>query len=169
MTKKYDVVVVGAGPAGSVAALAAVKEGASCLVLKARKFPRYKPCAEGITTRGQRLMKKIGLDPSPVVLSATKFSVLHYRGEELRVPTSKAMTYREELDRFPIGLAEKAGAEVVFRERVLEVKPHADYVELITAKGAYRASYMVACDGAVSRVAMSLGLPQRAVSLFSAS
>lgn len=93
MTKRYDVVVVGAGPAGSAAALAAVKEGASCLVLEARKFPRYKPCTGGITTRGQRLMRRIRLDPSPVVLSATKFSVFHYRGEELRVPTSTAMTY----------------------------------------------------------------------------
>ena len=155
---KYDAVVIGAGPAGSAAALAAAREGASCLMLEARRFPRYKPCAGGVTTRGQRLMKRLGMDPSPVVLSSTRFSVLHYRGEELRIPTSTAMTYREELDHHLARLAERAGAELVFGERVLSVKPSASYVEVVTAQGAYRASYVVACDGAVSRAAISLGL-----------
>src|SRR5215213_8285995 len=48
MPKVWDVVVVGAGPAGSSAALAAASAGADVLLLDKSQFPRYKTCGGGL-------------------------------------------------------------------------------------------------------------------------
>src|SRR5689334_2155264 len=44
----YDVVVVGAGPAGSSAAAAAARLGARTLIVDRARFPRYKTCGGGL-------------------------------------------------------------------------------------------------------------------------
>src|SRR5690349_9027897 len=48
----YDVAIVGAGPAGSAAALAARRAGATVLLLDRDDFPRDKPCGDGIAPQG---------------------------------------------------------------------------------------------------------------------
>src|ERR671915_1284510 len=54
--KRYDAIVVGAGPAGSTAAYFLAKEGASVLVVDRAKFPRDKPCGGGLTGRAVRAL-----------------------------------------------------------------------------------------------------------------
>jgi geranylgeranyl reductase family protein len=49
VTDRWDVVVVGAGPAGSAAARAAAAGGARTLLVDRARFPRYKTCGGGIT------------------------------------------------------------------------------------------------------------------------
>jgi len=51
MTQKYDAIVVGAGPAGSMAARLLARAGAKVLLADKTKFPRDKPCGGGLTFR----------------------------------------------------------------------------------------------------------------------
>ena len=60
--KRFDVLVVGAGPAGSTAAYRLAREGASVLLADRARFPRDKPCGGGLTMRAVRLLP-FSVDP----------------------------------------------------------------------------------------------------------
>ena len=52
----YDLVVVGAGPAGSVTAISAARSGAKVLLLERGKFPRQKVCGEFVSAEALQLL-----------------------------------------------------------------------------------------------------------------
>jgi geranylgeranyl reductase family protein len=56
-----DLVVIGAGPAGSAAAAWAAREGRDVLVIDAADFPRDKPCGDGLTPRAVAELQRLGL------------------------------------------------------------------------------------------------------------
>ncbi|MGZ8809448.1 MAG: NAD(P)/FAD-dependent oxidoreductase, partial [Mycobacterium sp.] len=58
---KADVVVVGAGPAGSAAAAWACRAGRDVLVIDSAQFPRDKACGDGLTPRAVQEMEHLGL------------------------------------------------------------------------------------------------------------
>lgn len=53
-----DVAVIGAGPAGSVAAKLCAEQGLQTIVLDKSSFPRYKTCGGGLIGRGLRFVDK---------------------------------------------------------------------------------------------------------------
>ena len=60
---RADVVVVGAGPAGSAAAAWACRAGRDVLVIDSAQFPRDKACGDGLTPRGVLELRRLGLGP----------------------------------------------------------------------------------------------------------
>ena len=63
MDTKADVVVVGAGPAGSAAAAWAARAGRDVLVVDSAQFPRDKACGDGLTPRAVAELELLGLGP----------------------------------------------------------------------------------------------------------
>ena len=61
MSLKHDVVVIGAGPAGSSAAAWAARSGRDVLVVDSAEFPRDKACGDGLTPRAVAELEKLGL------------------------------------------------------------------------------------------------------------
>ena len=57
----HEVIVVGAGPAGSVAAAVLAKQGCQVLLLDKAEFPRDKVCGDGIGWNSIRLLSDLGL------------------------------------------------------------------------------------------------------------
>ena len=60
MARRYEVIVVGAGPAGSAAAALFAEQGRRVLVLDKARFPRPKPCAEYISPGGVNILDRLG-------------------------------------------------------------------------------------------------------------
>ncbi|NOZ73583.1 MAG: NAD(P)/FAD-dependent oxidoreductase [Chloroflexi bacterium] len=57
----YDVVIVGAGPAGSIAAAILARHGSQVLLLDKKDFPRHKVCGDGIGWSTIKLLSEVGL------------------------------------------------------------------------------------------------------------
>ena len=60
-----DVIVVGAGPAGSAAAFHLARAGLDVLLLDKAAFPREKVCGDGLTPRAVKQLVAMGIDISP--------------------------------------------------------------------------------------------------------
>lgn len=58
--RRFDVCIVGAGPAGSTAAYLIARQGLSVALIDRARFPRDKTCGDGITPRGARVLERIG-------------------------------------------------------------------------------------------------------------
>ncbi len=61
MKNSYDVIIVGAGPSGSSAAMFLGKAGKNVLLLDRSKFPRDKTCGDGISGKSTRVLRELGL------------------------------------------------------------------------------------------------------------
>jgi len=61
-----DVIVAGAGPAGTSAAFELARRGADVLILEKTSFPRYKVCGGGLT---RKIVDEIPFDITPVIES----------------------------------------------------------------------------------------------------
>lgn len=78
MTSNYDIVIVGAGIAGSSSAIALAPEGYRILLLDRALFPRDKPCGEGIMPAGVQILAELGLLPDILARGGVKISGMRY-------------------------------------------------------------------------------------------
>src|SRR6266576_1839461 len=104
--ESFDVLVVGAGPAGSTAAYRLARSGASVLLVDKARFPRDKPCGGGVTLRAARLLP-FSVD-SVVEDVVHRFELRLGYGSSFERSSDEAlclMTQRRRLDEF---LARKA-------------------------------------------------------------
>jgi geranylgeranyl reductase family protein len=115
----YDVVVVGAGPAGIAAAIRAHDAGLEVVVVDKARFPRDKACGDGLTTAALRRLERMGLNldalPSCVLVSEAVLVSPSGRRVTLPLPCDgayAAVVPRSELDTALVGLARKRGVEV---------------------------------------------------------
>jgi len=74
--RTWDAVVVGAGPAGAMAARELVRKGANVLLVERSRFPRYKVCGGCLNPRSLSLLKKSGLGKLTDELGAIPLSKL---------------------------------------------------------------------------------------------
>jgi geranylgeranyl reductase family protein len=148
----WDVMVVGAGPAGCAAAYDLAAAGHSVLLLDKSSFPRLKACAGGLTIKA---VKALRYSIDPVVKEVVRrvrlengsvFSWLKSR------ETICVMTVRAELDEYCLNKTIAAGACFRRISPVLQIVRSGNEVHLRTAGEAYRARYLVGADGASGQV-----------------
>ncbi|MFV2039348.1 MAG: NAD(P)/FAD-dependent oxidoreductase, partial [Acidimicrobiales bacterium] len=160
-----DVLVVGAGPAGTAAAISLLRGGRNVVVIDKAEFPRDKCCGDGLTTDALRRLETLGLRPETVANWNTVTDVLVRspggRHIQLPLPTGgqyAAIVPRADLDHALVKLARTAGADV--REGVAfgDITQHADRVMVTTTCGTtIQARYVIAADGMWSPVRRAVG------------
>src|SRR5215204_7362771 len=87
----FDVVIAGAGPAGTSAAIHLARNGVRVLLLEQKKFPRPKLCGEFISPECQRHFQNLGVSQAmtaanPTALTETVF--YSSRGHHVTIPSS---------------------------------------------------------------------------------
>jgi geranylgeranyl reductase family protein len=174
-----DVIVVGAGPAGSTTAFYLAQAGLDVLLLEKSRFPREKVCGDGLTPRGVRALVAMGIGVSEEDgWVRNKGLRVIGAGQRMELPWPELSSYpgyglvrpRTDLDQMLARRAEQAGARLL--EGVTVTGPVLDdrtgRITGVTAKAAdgagertYRARVVVAADGNSSRLSVSMGLRKR--------
>ena len=154
-----EVIVVGAGPAGSTAARGIAAGGASVLLLDRAKFPRDKPCGGGVTVRGANILP-FSIDPVVEDVVTAARMRLRERREVIRDAKGPLtyMTQRRRFDAFLVEKAQEAGVEFRDGQTVTDVTRQADGAfEVRTKDGTHTARVVIGADGANGVVGNRLG------------
>ncbi|MBV8932269.1 MAG: geranylgeranyl reductase family protein, partial [Kutzneria sp.] len=174
-----EVIVVGAGPAGSTAATYLARAGLDVLLLEKGSFPREKVCGDGLTPRGVKQVIDLGVD------TRAEAGWLHNRG--LRVvgggltleldwpelsgfPPYGAVRTRLDFDDLLANTARRGGARLLEGTAVTGAvtDERTGRIVGVTARTGparepvtYRAPVVLACDGVSARLALSVGIAKR--------
>jgi geranylgeranyl reductase family protein len=161
--KIYDVAIVGAGPAGSLAGMNLAQAGYDILIFEKEIFPRDKPCGGGISTRVLTRFPYLKNEIESVVLNSVyevslyspKFNIVNSNSPE----PFYLMVRRKDFDSVLFNKCIKSGATVYYSSKVNKIAITKEYVELITQNGlTFRAKAIIGADGINSIVARHTGL-----------
>jgi len=174
-----EVIVVGAGPAGSTAATYLARAGLDVLLLEKSSFPREKVCGDGLTPRGVKQLIDLGVD------TREEAGWLHNKG--LRVvgggvtmeldwpdlasfPPYGVVRPRQDFDEMLANTAKAAGARLhelttvtgaITDERTGRIVGVNAKVGKEKTPVSFRAPLVLACDGVSARLALSVGIDKR--------
>lgn len=156
----YDVIVIGAGVAGSSAAYHLATEGLKVLVLEKEKLPRYKTCGGGIIRRVAELLP-FPIEPvvERVLARADIFdhvNKLHFKVE--RSNPVIFMVMRANFDNFILTKAVEKGAAVCDGLEVTGLESTNNCVEVKTKREILKANFVIAADGATGISARYMGI-----------
>ncbi len=159
----YDVIVVGAGPAGSTAAKNLAEKGIKVLLLDKAKFPRDKPCGGGLPTRVKKRFPYIEPFIDSVSYGTTMYSSsLRYKCDLLREKPFVDMVLRKDFDYGLMSLAQKAGATFLGGKSVIDVVVQKEKVSVMLEDGQTIETQMViGSDGMHSVVAEKTNLSKK--------
>ncbi len=166
MAQSYDVLVIGAGPAGATAAKLAADAGLSTLLIDKARFPRHKTCASWINRLAFERFPYLQKWSAGLIDSA--FHGVTFLDEKLdrratwreRRP-SGYLSLRSKFDNGLKNIALRAGAEFLEGSGIAALEQRNGSVTARLESGAeFTGRALIGADGANSRVAVLSGLRQ---------
>lgn len=163
-----SVLIVGAGPAGTAAAITASRLGASVTVIDKATFPRDKCCGDGLTTGALRLLEELDFDPTSVAdwQTCSGATLRSPSGRQFAVPLPLgqgqfiAIAPRMQLDHALLQHARSIGVtahEGVGLKKIVRNDP-SGVIVMTTDDELLQADYLIAADGMWSPTRKELGL-----------
>ncbi|MCU1589791.1 MAG: geranylgeranyl reductase [Frankiales bacterium] len=168
MKDVWDVLVVGAGPAGAAAAGEAAHSGARTLLLERAAIPRYKRCGGGLIGLSQQAIADAGVDASTLLrddVGRVTFTSAGRRRFTRETDAFLPMVMRAELDAELVRQAADAGAEVRTGTTVGAYAEEDGVVTVSTPDGPVWARAVVGADGSQGRCAAYVGVTHEHVDI----
>lgn len=163
--KSFDCVVVGAGPAGSAAAIAARRAGLEVAVIDAAPAGRDKTCGDGLTPRAVHALQELNLG-SALPAYRNQGLKLHGYGGSVTAPwpdgqygTEGSASPRSLFDAALATLASSSGAELFYGcpATGAEFGPGGEITGVVTPLGTMGAKWVIVADGVRSPFGKHLG------------
>jgi geranylgeranyl reductase family protein len=166
MAERADVVVIGAGPAGTAAAITAARHGRHVICVDKAEFPRDKTCGDGLTANALRLLAALGVSNSDLARAEPAFIretiLVSPSGRRVSLPlpddgAHAAVVSRRSLDAALVDVARRSGVDVRERVTVVAVEQDSGRVLCTFDDGtALEAPHAIAADGHWSAVRRAL-------------
>ncbi len=160
----HDILIIGAGPAGSVAAAHLAQSGRRVLVIEKSPFPRHKVCGDCLNPVAWPILHRLSLAARILTLPHARAEAVEFlgaHGQRITIPTppdtaphtGELMVTRHDLDALLITRATELGA--TFRDNlpVTRIERTADHWTLHTPAGPLSAPIVLAADGRNSTTA----------------
>ena len=172
LPERCDVLVVGAGPAGSACAATLARAGFDVVLVDAQAFPRDKVCGDGLIPDAHHAMRRLGVLDEVMALAqrAGHVACIGPHGGRIDVPGTLAVLQRRQLDHVLCRAAVAAGARmhaparfVAPLEEARDGVPHVVGARL-QAEGTtreIRADWVVLATGAVPQALIGAGVCER--------
>src|SRR5215475_1371521 len=164
-TAKTDVFIVGGGPAGLAAAIAARKKGLEVIVADGGRFPIEKACGEGLLPGTVRLLHELGVEFQ--ARDGREFRGIRFIDQDKHAhadfPSGAGLGMRRrKLHSRLVEAAERSGATLLWNSSVTELRRDGVCVR----DKFHSARWIIGADGSASRTAQWSGLRKSAPSTF---
>lgn len=164
MEARFDVAVIGAGPAGSIAARECAKQGLETLLIEKEKFPRSKPCGGGVSVKAIDLIdEKIPEDLIERRVRGFRFfspslDCVEFSSEDL----FGISTTRDRFDAFLVRLAMAEGCKFVDSDAVTDISILKDKASCKMCSGrSVEGDILIGADGSYGITAGKAGIRER--------
>lgn len=166
--KKIDAMIVGAGPAGSAAAIALARRGYQVALIDKQMFPREKLCGDFINPINRPILRDLGIEEQVlsrahgtvtgfrITTSSGRAAEVEFAGGARRAETGIGLR-RADFDRILVQRAAESGAAVHQGQRITELRRLAYGWLAVAEKESWQAKLLIGADGRNSWVARQLG------------
>ena len=161
----YDVIVVGGGPGGSVAAKKCAQGGLRTLLLERKKLPRDKVCSGMVMGPWAQdiIQQEFGTIPLEILTEPSQLAghMMHVPGTPpQRILCNTPLAWRKDLDFWMIQIAREDGVEIGEGARVIEVNQRADACTVTVMQDKtlreLKSRFVIGADGGASAVRKSI-------------
>jgi len=157
--KNFDIIIIGAGPGGSVAAKVASENGYSTCTIEKEPLGekgRYKACGGAAAWE---LIEEINYPEEKIGRVIESLELHHVDGESYSKKGKGAVVWRSTFDKFLTDMAVDSGALLKDNELMINIEKVEDFYKISTTKDKYTAKYVIAADGVSSPTLKLLGWP----------
>jgi menaquinone-9 beta-reductase len=157
MTEHYDIIIIGAGPAGNSTALHLHRImpdiAPRILIIEKARHPRHKLCAGGLLPDGVFLLQQLGLDLAEIPRLKVDWAHFDYNAKGKKMQTRNGGNYafltirRHEFDAWLTKKVRALGIRVREETTVSGIRAEADGIVVETNQGEFHAQVIVGADG----------------------